>query len=192
MKIYLKLSAVLFILTAAGCAPAIIAGGVAGTYNVATDERTMGTMFDDSTITTKVKTALIEDGLVKARHIDVDTIDGHVMLTGVMESGLQEKRAVEIAETVSGVLSVKNNLQVGSKSIGQSIDDKLIGSKIKAKLINEAGVPSMSIDVDVNKGVVTLSGVVKDPVIKAKVIEIAEKTYGTIEVVDNITVTSSN
>jgi len=191
MKNCLKLLAICLILTAMGCAPAIIGGGVAGTYKVATDERTVGTMVDDTTISTKVKTALIDDALVKARKIDVDTIDGNVILTGVVESGLQANRAVEVAQSIQGVRSVKNNLQVGSKTIGQTVDDQVIGSKIKAKLINEDGVPSMNIDVDVIKGVVTLTGTVKDSATKVKILDIAEKTAGTIGVVDNITVTSS-
>ena len=187
MNRYLTYFSVLLITASMGCAPAIIGGGVAGTYKVATDERTAGTMLDDTTISTKVKTALIDDPLVKARHIDVDTIDGNVILTGVVESGLQEKRAMEVARSVKGVRSVKNNMQVGTKSIGQSFDDTVIGSKIRAKLIKEDGVPSMSIDVDVEKGVVTLSGVITDEDIKTRIIKIAEDTAGVVNVIDNIT-----
>ena len=192
MNIILRLLAVVLISVSMGCAPAVIGGGIAGTYKVATDERTAGTMLDDATLTTKVKTALIEDALVKARLIDVDTIDGNVILTGVVESGLQEKRAVEVAQSIQGVRSVKNNLQVGSKSIGQAFDDKVIGSKIKAKLIQEDGVSSMSIDVDVDNGVVTLTGVISDPVIKTKIIRLADDTPGVIRVIDNITLKPSS
>ena len=189
MKNCLKLLAICLILTAIGCAPAVIGGGVIGTYKVATDERTVGTMVDDTNVSASIKAALIDDPLVKARHIDVDTVDGNVILTGVVESGLQAKRAVEVAQSIEGVRSVKNNLQIGSKTIGQSFDDTIIGSKIKAKLVKEENVPSMNIDVDVNKGVVTLTGTVQNVATKTKVIDIAKKTAGTIDVVDNITVT---
>ena len=64
----------------------------------------------------------------------------------------------------------------------------MIGSKIKAKLIGEPGIRSLNIDVDVNKGVVTLTGIVKFKYQKERAIEIARSTSGTINVVDNIRV----
>ena len=88
-----------------------------------------------------------------------------------------------------GVTEVKNNLQVGSRSFGQAFDDKVIGSKVKAKLIKEPGIRSLNIDVDVNKGVVTLTGKVGYQHQKDRVMEIARTTSGVIEVVDNIKVT---
>ena len=172
----------------AGCAPAIIGAGAAGVYTVATDERTTGTMLDDSSISATIKSELIRDGLVEGSKIDVDTIDGNVILSGVVDSELQSTRAVEIANQYEGVKSVRNNLQIGSKTFGQAIDDKMIGSKIKAKLIGEKGVPSMSIDVDVNRGIVTLSGIVDSQTIKNTIIDIARTTTGTKDVVDNIKV----
>jgi hyperosmotically inducible protein len=71
------------------------------------------------------------------------------------------------------VKQVKNNLQIGKKSWNQALDDKVIGSKIKAKLINEPGIRSLNIDVDVNNGVVTLTGLVEYQHQKNRAIEIA-------------------
>ena len=175
-----------------GCAPVIIGAGAAGAYKVASDERTTGTMLDDSSISATIKTELIRDGLVEGTKIDVDTIDGNVILSGVVDSQLQSNRAVEIAKQYEGVKSVKNNLQIGSKTFGQSVDDTMIGSKIKTRLIGEKGVPSMSIDVDVNRGIVTLSGIVGSQTIKNTIIDIARTTVGTVDVVDNISVRQSH
>jgi hyperosmotically inducible protein len=146
-------------------------------------------VWDDATITTRVKNALGESHEVRARKIDVDTVEGAVILTGIVESQEEALKAVDIAEGVPGVKEVKNNLQVGSRSLGQAFDDKVIGSKVKAKLIKEPGIRSLNIDVDVNKGVVTLTGVVEYRHQKDRVMEIARTTSGVIEVVDNIKVT---
>ena len=188
MQVGLVFSSIILMTVAVGCVPAIIGGGAAGTYKVATEQRTPEVLLNDSTISARIKTALIEDGLVKGRHIDVDTQEGQVILSGVVESGLQEARALEIARSVKGVVSVKNNLQVGSRTVGQYIDDKMIGNRIKTELINEKRVRSMSIDVDVHNGVVTLTGVVNDPEIKTRIISIAQEVEGTVSVVDNIVV----
>ena len=188
MKQYLSACLIFALLMATGCAPAIIAGGATGGYKAATDERSIGRVMDDATITAKVKTELVKDTVVKARKIDVDTLDGVVTLTGVVKTNEEAERAREIAVRVRGVKKVKNNLQIGSKTWGQSLDDKLIGSKIKAKLISEPGIRSLNIDVDVNKGIVTLTGIVKFKYQKERAIEIAKSTSGTINVVDNIRV----
>jgi hyperosmotically inducible protein len=171
---------------ASGCGPALIAGGAAAGYKVATDERTVRRIWNDSAITTKVKNALREDPDVSALKVDVDVLEGVVILTGVIENQNAARRAVEVAREVPGVREVKSNLQIGKKSWGQALEDKVIGSKIKAKLINEPGIRSLNIDVDVNNGVVTLSGLVEYQYQKNRAIEIAQNTTGTIKVIDNI------
>lgn len=188
MKPYLTLCGFLLLFTATGCAPAVIGAGATGVYKAGTDERSVGGVWDDSAITTKINAELVKDPLTKARKIDVDTLRGEVILTGVVETEEVLKRAVEIAGQVPGVKTVKNNLQVGSKSIGRTIDDKVIGSKIKAKLLKEPGIRSLNIDVDVNNGVVSLTGVVESKEQKDRVMEIAWTTSGTVKVIDNIKV----
>jgi hyperosmotically inducible protein len=188
MKPYLIFCALLLLFTVTGCAPAVIGAGATGAYKAGTDERSVGRMWDDSAITTKINAELLKDPLTKARKIDVDTLQGEVILTGVVETQEASKRAVEIARQVPGVKRVKNNLQVGSKSFGQAIDDKVIGSKIKGKLLKEPGIRSLNIDVDVHNGVVSLTGTVDSQHQKARVMEIASTTSGTVNVIDNIKV----
>lgn len=189
MRTCLVLCGLILLVATAGCAPALVGAGAAGGYKVATDERGAGRVWDDATITTRVKNALGENPEVKARKIDVDTVEGAVILTGVVETEEEVQKAVEVAQGVPGVKEVKNNLQVGSKSWGQVFDDNVIGSKIKAKLIKEPGIRSLNIDVDVNKSVVTLTGKVGYQHQKDRVMEIARTTSGVIDVVDNIKVT---
>jgi hyperosmotically inducible periplasmic protein len=172
----------------AGCAPLLLGGGAAGGYKTATDERTIGSMVDDGVITSRVKTALTRDAEVKARQIDVDTLQGVVTLSGVVESEEVSQQATAIAGATEGVREVRNNLQVGTKSLGQSMDDKLIGSKIKARLVGEPGIRSLNIDVDVHNGVVTLTGIVDNAASKAKALEIAGAASGARRVVDNLRV----
>jgi len=188
MKNFCRLSAGLLLFLMIGCAPAVIGAGATGGYKVVTDERSVGRIWDDSTITTKINARLIKDPMVRTRKIDVDTIDGHVILTGIVQTEKEVQRAVAIAGKVPGVKKITRNIQVGSRSFGQAIDDELLGNRIKAKLIAEPGIRSLNIDVDVAKRVVTLSGIVDNPAQKRKIIEITKTTPRIIKVVDFIKV----
>ncbi|PMP67208.1 MAG: hypothetical protein C0190_03700, partial [Thermodesulfobacterium geofontis] len=86
-----------------GCGWVLVGTGAAVGYKVATDPRSIGTQIDDATITTKVKLKLIEDKEIKAFSIDVDTLNGVVTLTGVVETEAQRIKAIELAKSVPGV-----------------------------------------------------------------------------------------
>jgi osmotically-inducible protein OsmY len=67
---------------------------------------------DDSVITTKVKALIAEDGFLKSFKIGVKTYKGTVQLSGFVNSKETAHKAGEIARSVKGVRSVRNNLIV--------------------------------------------------------------------------------
>jgi hyperosmotically inducible protein len=73
-------------------------------------QRSTGRYVDDASITAQVKTKLIDDEVVKARNINVETYKGVVQLTGFVESRAEANQAVALAEQVEGVMSVKDDL----------------------------------------------------------------------------------
>jgi hyperosmotically inducible periplasmic protein len=68
--------------------------------------------FDDATVTTRVKTAFINDTIVGLARIDVDTVKGVVTLSGRVPTKEQEARAIQLARTVKGVIDVKSTLLI--------------------------------------------------------------------------------
>jgi osmotically-inducible protein OsmY len=66
----------------------------------------------DTTITAEVKTALARDKDVRSSEIHVDTIAGVVTLKGSVSSPEIAQHAMQLAEQVSGVQSVNNQLMV--------------------------------------------------------------------------------
>lgn len=72
----------------------------------------VGTAVDDSVITTKVKAALLADSEVKGTDINVETQQGVVQLSGVVDNKAQASKAVSLAKNVDGVKSVNNQLNV--------------------------------------------------------------------------------
>src|SRR4051812_15671075 len=73
--------------------------------------KTVGETIDDATITTRVKTAFINDPVVGAMKIDVDTFKGVVTLSGAVKSKDEEAKAVALARSTKGVADVKSTLQ---------------------------------------------------------------------------------
>ncbi len=84
---------------------------LAGCAATRTQEST-GEYVDDSTITAKVKAAILGDPALKVFQISVETFKGVVQLSGFVNSPQVVSRAGEVAGRVSGVKSVKNNLLV--------------------------------------------------------------------------------
>lgn len=74
--------------------------------------KSVGETIDDATITTRVKTALLNDPEVGGLRIDVDTFKGVVTLSGRVKTPQEEKTAIELARRVGGVTDVKSTLQV--------------------------------------------------------------------------------
>jgi hyperosmotically inducible protein len=74
--------------------------------------KTVGETIDDATITTRVKTALLNDPDVGGLRIDVDTTVGVVTLSGVVKSPAEATKAIAVAKRIDGVKDVKSTLQV--------------------------------------------------------------------------------
>jgi osmotically-inducible protein OsmY len=74
--------------------------------------KTVGETIDDTTITTRVKTAMLNDPAVGGLRIDVDTFKGVVTLSGRVESQAEKDQAVALARRTQGVVEVKDALQV--------------------------------------------------------------------------------
>jgi len=83
----------------------------AGCAATSTREST-GEYIDDSVITTKAKSLLAGDDLLKSFQISVETYQGTVQLSGFVNSQEAVAKAGEIVKGVKGVKSLKNNLIV--------------------------------------------------------------------------------
>ena len=87
---------------------------IAGCAATPTQEST-GEYLDNSMITAKVKTALINEENLRAGNISVATYKGKVQLSGFAASETDKRRAEVIAKDVEGVKSVTNGIEVKGK-----------------------------------------------------------------------------
>ena len=72
----------------------------------------VGQKIEDASITSAIKMKFANDELVSASNINVDTNDGHVTLTGTVDSQAEITRAVRIGRSVDGVKTVHSNLEI--------------------------------------------------------------------------------
>ena len=71
-------------------------------------------VFKDVALAAKVEAEIRKDSTLKASNISVDSQDGVVVLTGMVEKPVDAIRAVQIARAVEDVKSVESKLAVRS------------------------------------------------------------------------------
>lgn len=71
-----------------------------------------GEFFDNSMITAKIKSRLIDDPVTGVFRIKVDSFKGVVQLSGFVNSSTEKQRAEQIAYSVDGVKQVRNSLLI--------------------------------------------------------------------------------
>lgn len=89
----------LLLVTASGCA-------------VTRGQESVGAYVDDATITTQIKSRFVENKDVDAASIQVETLNGTVMLSGFAKNAAEKAVAESIARKVNGVKSVRNEIAV--------------------------------------------------------------------------------
>lgn len=154
------------------------------------EHRSTGQVVDDTSIAARTKTALLADTTTDGLNIDVEVDRDKVQLNGFVDSQAQVDRAGEIARGISGVSSVKNNLKVsdGTRQTGEYIDDKALSASVKAALADDRVAPAAEIDVEVNRGVVSLGGYVDTNAQRDAAVAAAKGVKGVQKVINNLAV----
>jgi osmotically-inducible protein OsmY len=133
---------------------------------------------EDAATTSAVKSALALNKQLSSFDIHVDSIDSpgksgnDVTLTGHVPTADDQRVAEEVARATKGVGNIVNNLEVDSKSQSaneekQFVPDLEIKAAVLQSLLNNPGLKSQEIKVDVNNGEVKLSGSVGSSAQKA-------------------------
>lgn len=102
MTFYRKISLLcltILLATALGCAATSTSEGTAG-------------YFEDTGLTTAVKTAILQEKSLSSAEINVETFKGVVQLSGFVGSVAQTNTAVAVARNVNGVKSVHNDMRI--------------------------------------------------------------------------------
>jgi osmotically-inducible protein OsmY len=142
----------------------------------------------DIDITLAVDRQLQIDEGVPAHLIDVHTKDGIVTLSGPVENLLARERAAEIAETVKGVRSVINLIDV----LGVIRTDAQVRMDVEHALLDDPATDVFDVQVNVQNGKVTLSGMVDSWQEEQLCVLVAKGVIGVKAVTSNIEVSQKS
>lgn len=146
----------------AGCGLLLVGGTAATTAVVATDRRTAGEQVDDQTIELRVSSEMNKAFADTAR-VNGMSYAGRVLLTGDVPSEADRERAQTIVQTIPKVHKIDNYIRVGDLTpLSVRTNDAWITSKVKSQLVQTKDVPSRTILITTERGVVYLMGKVTD------------------------------
>jgi len=117
---------------------------------------------NDASITKTIQKDFSQDKLLNPLHINVSTQNGVVSLSGRLDTDLQYKKAVTLAESIEGVEDVNaDNLTV--KDSTSPMSDTYITAKIEGLLLQKAtlskqDVKFTNVSVETTNGAVYLTG----------------------------------
>jgi hyperosmotically inducible periplasmic protein len=150
----------------------------------------VGTEIDDTVVTTRVKSALLADPDIKSFDLKVETRKGLVQLSGFVDSTDQMMRAISASRGVPGVTAVENNITLkgGGTTIGSTVDDSLITTKVKSALLADPNIRSSDIAVATRNGKVQLSGFVDNQSQIDQAVAVAGKMDGVTSVGNEMSV----
>lgn len=111
---------------------------------------------DNSEIKNALETEFLVDDAVSLNNIDISVIDGVATLKGTTDNILEKERATRIAETVKGVRSVVNLVEVEPPT---EVTGSTLQADVNTALFSDPATESYEINVKANDaGKVTLSG----------------------------------
>jgi osmotically-inducible protein OsmY len=147
------------VLTLQGCIEAVILGGAASGVLVISDRRQPDVMAGDERIEIQIGQRLSDQ--FKTAHINTISYNKMVLLTGEVPNAAAKAEAEKIAQSISEVRSVVNELQIGpASSFGNRGNDSFISGKVKAAFISHAKFQPNHVKVITEGGVVYLLGLV--------------------------------
>ncbi len=155
------LAAVAAVLVLPGCAPLVIGAVAAGTAVVATDRRSTGAQLDDKTIQVRVANELRDALKGSDIHINVNSYERRVLLTGEVASEAVKTQAGSVAARSKDVRLVNNELIVAPPStFGERTEDNTLGTRVRAAFVNTREIAFNSIDIVTERRTIYLMGAV--------------------------------
>jgi hyperosmotically inducible protein len=95
-----------------GCTSMVVGGAATGGQATANTGRSGKQATDDASITSAINTRFVHDDLVRAVDVHVETRQGIVTLTGMVDTPAASQRALQLARGTPGVRRVDSRLTV--------------------------------------------------------------------------------
>lgn len=175
------------------CLAALYALSGCTIYKTAVDERNVGTIVKDETISAKLQAKFLEDKTVSYLGISPLSYEGHVYLVGEYASNAERDRAVALAKDTDGVREVTTFLL--PRKIGDTCgttDNLERKAAVKKRLIEDTSIWSTNVNVEMVQCRVVLLGIVGSQAELDKAIAHAKAVPGVREVKSFLKVRAKN
>ncbi len=167
--------------------PLAVALAVLMTFTAPLSAAPVRQSFNDSAVTSAVKSDLRSDEGILLNSVDVSTSQGIVTLSGSVDNILAKRLAVNIAGSVRGVLDVIDRINITPVSR----PDEDIRKDILTALLNDPATDSYQVAATVKDSVVTLTGTVGSQAESRLAQRIAEGVTGVKDVSNNLAINYS-
>ena len=144
-----------------GCASAVIGGGAAVGV-AALEERTIGTVTNDTKTAAQIHLLILEKLPDHALKVGIEVFEGRALLTGAVPTQEVRADAVRLAWSVKGVKDVLNEIQISSSGIVDTARDAWITAQLTWKITFDENVHAINYVVETVNGTVYLIGIAKN------------------------------
>lgn len=185
---------VIGLLTTLGCSGSqVITTGAGAAIAAAEDEKTLGDVFDDTSISIGIKDRVFMYEAILLTKIGVDVEKGKVLLTGILKDQNQRVEVVRLAWKQPGVREVINEIEIeDSFNIKNYAEDKIIQAQLVGKVLGDRDIKKLKYNFEVQNKVIFILGVTSDEAELERVFDHARSIKGVQDIISYVDIISTD
>ena len=173
--------------------PQVITSGAGAAIAAAEDEKTLGDVFDDTSISIGIKDRVFMYEAILVTKIDVDVEKGKVLLTGILNDQSQRVEVVRLAWKQPGVKEVINEIEIeDSFNIKNYAEDKIIQVQLVGKVLSDNDIKHLKYNFEVQNKVIFILGVTSDEAELERVFDHARSIKGVQDIISYVDIISTD
>ena len=182
------------LLATLGCSgPQVITTGAGAAIAAAEDEKTLGDVFDDTSISIGIKDRVFMYEAILLTKIGVDVEKGKVLLTGILKDQNQRVEVVRLAWKQPGVREVINEIEIeDSFNIKNYAEDKIIQVQLVGKVLGDKDIKKLKYNFEVQNKVIFILGVTSDEAELERVFDHARSIKGVQDIISYVDIISTD
>lgn len=182
-------AAIVFVAAAlalSGCAGVVVGAGATAGVAVA-QERSVGEAVDDKTIQLKINEGLFQLDANLFGKVDIEVVQGRVLLTGSVVAANDRVRAAQMTWKVDGVKEVLNEIQVTNRGgLINYLQDAKITTQLRYLMLRDREINDINFSVETVNGTVYLMGISVSQAELDKLTNHARNIAGVVKVINHV------
>ncbi len=175
-----------------GCAGGMIVGAGATAGVALAQERSVGEAVDDKTIQIKINEGMFQLDANLFGNVDVEVVQGRVLLTGSVKLANDRVRAAQKTWQVAGVKEVLNEIQVTDRGgLIDYIKDAKITTQLRYLMLRDKEINDINFTAETVNGVVYLMGIAVKQEEVDKLTNHARNIAGVVKVISHVRLTTN-